>query len=502
VRASGAVDSPLMPGPRHLAPATRRRGRDRLVVGVGALLCLLLLGSAAVVGYLNHRFGQLQRFDVAIDVPPASGEPRNYLIVGSDSRAGLNDSDPANAMFFDDEGTVTSESSQRTDTIMVLRLDPDSGDAALLSLPRDLWVPIADDGDHNRINVAYTRGREVLIDTIRENFGIPIHHYVEIDFRGFLGLVDAVGGVPFYFDTPVRDTESGLSVPASGCTNLGPRQALSFARARHLEYMDQETGEWETDPSGDLGRITRQQEFIRRAISEAVSKGMTNPAKMNELLDVAVDHVGLDPTLSVRDLLSLGRRFASFDADSLKTYSLPGTPMRTAAGASVLELEEREAERMLNIFRGLDPDSVSPGLVEVTVMNATGADGFAGDITDAFDQIGFATGEPGTVENSTRTTLHYAPGSEEEAALVARHLTTEPAFVADDELDASEVSIVAGADFTTVHEQPSPTVPELPPATSPPTAQEETSTTTATTTTTTEPVGFVPGEDRDPASCA
>ena len=489
-----------MPGPSHLAPATRRRGRERFLLGLGGLSCLVLLALATGVGYLNYRFGQLTRFDVSIDVPPASGEPRNYLLVGSDSRAGLDDDDPANAMFFDDEGTVTVDGPQRTDTIMVLRVDPDSGEAALLSFPRDLWVTIADDGDRNRINVAYTRGREVLIDTIRESFGIPIHHYVEVDFLGFLGLVEAVGGVPFYFDAPVRDTESGLSIPSAGCVDLGARQALSLARARHLEYRDPDTGRWRSDPSGDLGRISRQQEFIRRAISEAVSKGLSNPKTLNDLVSVAVDHVGLDPTLNVRDLVSLGRRFADFDADSLATYSLPATPMRTSGGASVLELDESEAEPILNIFRGLPPDAVSPGLVDVTVLNATGVNGFAGDITEALGQIGFGTDEPGTVDHAADSTLRYPPGGEDEAALVARHLSAPASFVVDEDLEEGEVSLVAGADFTTVHEQPSPTVPDLPTTTTT-TTTPAASSTTQSTTTTSEPVGYVPGENGSAAVC-
>ncbi len=490
-----------MPG-RHLAPATTaggRSGRDRLLLGVGTLLVMLLLASAAVLGYLNHRFGQLTRFDVAIDGAPASGEPRNYLLVGSDSRAGLDEDDPANAGFFDDEGTVTADGPKRTDTIMILRVAPDTGEAALLSFPRDLWVTIADDGDRNRINVAYTRGREVLIDTIRQNFHIPIHHYVEIDFVGFLGLVDAVGGVPFYFDAPVRDSESGLSVPNAGCIDLDARQSLSFARARHLEYQDLDTGRWRSDPSGDLGRITRQQEFIRRAISEAVSKGLSNPATLNDLVDVAVDHVGLDPTLSVRDLLGLGRRFAAFDADTLQTYSLPAVPFRTAGGASVLALEDREAEPILNVFRGLDPGAVTPGLVEVIVLNGTGEDGFARDITDALDQVGFGIGDPSDFgEDVAASVLHYGPGGEEEVALVARHLTSPVEFERDDDLEEGEVTLVAGRDFSTVNEQPSPSTPDLPTTTTSTTEAGETST---STTTTSEPVGYVPDADGSASTC-
>ena len=490
-----------MPAPKHLASA-RRSGRDRLLIGVGALLTFVLFASASVLGYLNFRFGQITRIDVAIDVPPASGEPRNYLVVGTDSRAGLDEDDPANAVFFDDEGTVTADGPLRTDTIMILRVAPDTGEAFLLSFPRDLYVDIAGDSGRNRINVAFTKGREVLVETIRENFDIPIHHYVEVDFVGFLGLVEAVGGVPFYFDAPVRDSHSGLAVPEAGCITLQPRQSLSFARSRYLEYQDPDTGRWRTDPSGDLGRITRQQEFIRRAIGKAVSKGLSNPATLNQLVDVAVDNVGLDPTLTVRDILGLGRRFAEFDAESLRTYSLPTTPFRTSAGAAVLALEEREAEPTLNIFRGLKPGQTTPATVEVTVLNGTETSGFAADISAALGEIGFVRGETANSEEpAERSAVYFSRGSEEAAQLVARHLTSEVAFGVTDELGPGEIVLVAGSDFTTVHRQPSPTVPELPTTTTTEPTKGSAATTTGPTTSTTAPVGYLPEDEGAAAAC-
>ncbi|HSP01867.1 MAG TPA: LCP family protein [Acidimicrobiales bacterium] len=475
---------------KHLVASGRRSFGQRALIAVGALLTFVLLLSAAGASYLNVRFGQISRFDVAIDQVEA-GKPRNYLLVGSDTRDGLDPDDPEDAQFFDDEGTFTEGTVQRTDTIMILRVDPDAGEAYLLSLPRDLWVPIADTGERNRINVAYSRGRDVLVDTIRENFDIPIHHYVEVDLVGFRGLVEAVGGVPVYFSEAVRDDYSGLRVDSPGCVNLDGQQALGFARSRFLEIQDPDTGRWRTDPSGDLGRITRQQEFIRRAISKAVSKGLTNPVTLNELVGVGVEFVGLDPTLSASDIVSLGRRFASFDAESLQTFSVPAEPFRTAGGASVLDLDEREAERIFNVFRGLDPGELTPGLVEVTVLNGIGEQGLAGDVTAALDQIGFTTGTPGdTVEPETSTGIYHAPGDEAAAALLARHVSGPVEFGVDEDLSSGEVVLVAGADFTTLHEQPSPTVPELPSTTGSTGGDEVTD--MSSTTTTTEVVGYVP----------
>ncbi len=494
-----------MSGPKHLATRSRRSAGQRVLVGGGAVLSLLLFSAATVLGYFNYKYGQIDRYDVSIDVAPDSGKPRNYLIVGSDSREGLDPTNPDDAQYFEKDGSSPSAGTHRTDTIMVLRVDPKEGKASLLSFPRDLWVTISDTGKHNRINVAFAHGREVLVDTIRENFGIPIHHYVEVDFVGFLGLVNAIGGVPMYFSDPVRDSYSQLHVNEPGCVTLDGRQALAFARSRHLEIQNQETGRWRDDPSGDFGRISRQQVFIRKAIKKAVSRGLTNPATLNQLVNVGVDYVGLDPTLTVGDLLSLGRKFAAFDADSLNTYSLPATPFRTSAGASVLDLDERKAEPILNVFRGLDPDAVTPGVVGVTVLNGTGESGLAGDVTAALDQIGFATDTPGDTDQPfDHTTIYYAPGSEQAAITLARHVSGEVAFGTDEDLGENEVVLVAGHDFTTLHDQPSPTTPSLPTTTTTTAAPGKAGSSTSApppTTTTTAPLGYTPDEAPAGVSC-
>src|SRR5262249_61608778 len=114
----------------------------------------------------------------------------NYLLVGSDSRAGISPNDPnAGAI-----GSTDDVSNSRSDTIMVLRRERNGG-AALLSLPRDLWVTIAGTGGKNKINSAFNGGSQRLGATIKQSLGIPINHYVEIDFARVQKLVDEIGGV-------------------------------------------------------------------------------------------------------------------------------------------------------------------------------------------------------------------------------------------------------------------------------------------------------------------
>ena len=143
---------------------------------------------------------------------------------------------------------------------------------------------------------------------------------------GFEKLVDAVGGVPLWFDAPVRDRHTGLDVPQAECVVLNGEQARKFVRSRYLEYQD-EDGDWISDPTADLGRITRQQVFVRRAVAKAVDEGLSNPITLNELVSAGVANVSLDEQLDAGDLLGIGEAFSKYDSDDLMGYSIPSEPM-------------------------------------------------------------------------------------------------------------------------------------------------------------------------------
>ena len=271
--------------PAHQPRAHGRTWPQRLVIVTGSMVVLACVAGATAAGYFGLRFSQIDRVgDIEISAA-AAGQPANFLLVGTDSREGL---DPDLSGFTDDGQTGCN----CTDTIMVLRVDPKAKEAQILSFPRDLWLPLAPSGKSGRINGAYAKGEQALIDTIEQNFDIPINHYVEIDFVGFERLVDAVGGIPMWFDAPVRDKHTGLSVPEPECQVLDGEQARKFVRSRYLEYKGDD-GRWHSDPTADLGRITRQQIFIRSAISKAVGKGLTNPVTLNELVSAGVENVRL-----------------------------------------------------------------------------------------------------------------------------------------------------------------------------------------------------------------
>ncbi len=409
--------------------------------------------GALVVAVAWWRLGNFDRVALDLANPEAPGRAMNFLVVGSDSREGVLESD-ADAGSFLDEGGATG---QRTDTILVARVDPADNSVTLLSIPRDLYVAIDDAGYQDRINVAFADGgAQQLIDTVRRVLQIEINHYVEVNFGGFKSLVDTVGGVPMYFETPMYDAYSGLDIAEAGCVQLNGQQALAFARARHLEYLNPDTGEWEQDFTADLGRISRQQLFLRRAMDQIGGLGLTNVAKLNRLVGVATDNVTFDDDLGNTELLQLAKRFSAASSESLRTFSLPTELSETDDGASVVLLKEAEAQAVLDVFRGIEPTTttapavaLAPAAVAVDVANGTGTAGQAAEAGDALAAIGFGVGQVGNAAEAGQvaTVIRYGRNARPAAELVAGFLQPGVELVADGAVATGRVVVVTGADF-------------------------------------------------------
>ncbi len=433
---------------------------------MGVLLVLALLTGAGGVFWVMEKISNVDRIDdLDVDAVQA-GEPSNYLIVGSDTRANSG-------------GEYGDVSGQRSDTIMIVRLDPQNDQASLLSLPRDLMVPIAGhSGELEKLNSAFSESHQTLVNTIRANFGIEINHYVVVDFAGFERLVDAVGGVDLYFDRAVKDDQSGLFIEELGCVTLNGDQALAYARSRHLQYMT-EDGWSNEDPLADLGRIERQQVFIRAALTEALEE-ITNPVRVTELIDIGTDSVSLDPET---DPLQLAEQFSSFSLDNLETHSLPVIDLVPEVS---VQMDPVNAPSILNIFRGADPNDVLPGTITVDVLNGTGVESQANDVGAALQAVGFQLGERSDYEPQPvpNTIVFHRPGEEVIGLRVARHITGGAQLQVRDDVESGHVTVVTGEDFTTIHMQPTP-VDQMPaPAGGEPAAGAGSTTTTAPTQTT------------------
>ena len=272
---------------------------------------------------------------------------QNFLLVGSDSRDCIS-ADVANAAAFLGEPVVGN----RSDTIMVLRVERNVESAAILSFPRDLWVRIADSDRRGRINSTFDPSDPSrLVKTIEANFGVRIDHYVDVDFCAFKKLVEVVGGVKVPFQYPTRDRYSGLNVTAPGCVTFDGDAALAYVRSRHYEY--EVDGKWKDDGSSDFGRIARQQDFIRRALQKALDRGGREPLVAKQLIDAGLQNVTVDEDLTVSDLYRLATRLRSFDPSTVKTYRIDGQGV-TIGGALVIQPDttSSRARAILDYFRG------------------------------------------------------------------------------------------------------------------------------------------------------
>lgn len=325
------------------------RTRLRRPPGGLALALVALVGGAGSVGVLASA---QQRSDDVGRVPnmeevltPNDGPAVNYLLVGSDSRE---DADAASADA-DQIGTTEDVTGARSDTIMILRREQDGG-AALLSLPRDLWVEIAGTGEEGKINAAYNGGPERLASTISQSLGIPVQHYVEVDFAGFTSLVDQLGGVQICFEFPTRDTRSGLDAQA-GCQTLDGTQSLAFTRSRYFEeFVD---GDWRMDGRADLGRIERQQQFIREAVTQVLLRVEGNPFALSELITAASSAISVDEQTDPVQAANALRTAANA---GLLTYNLDVDGIERN-GQSALELLD-SSQPVLDYFRGVGPAPV------------------------------------------------------------------------------------------------------------------------------------------------
>jgi LCP family protein required for cell wall assembly len=381
------------------------------------------------------------------------GEPANFLIIGSDSRSFV--STKLEEKYF---GDPTEQGGQRSDTIMIAHIDPDHETGMMVSIPRDLWVDIPGHGSA-KINAAFNGGPQRVAETVKQNFDIPINHYLEIDFAGFQHIVDAIGSVPIYFPTPAKDVMTGLNITSAGCHRLNGEQALSYARSREYQYVNSR-GKWVIDGTADLGRIRRQQYFLRSLADEAVKSGFSNFTKINDIINKTVDNITRDPDLGLSDILALAKTFRNVDPNVVEMVTVP-TKREFINGQDAQALVESEAEPIFQRLRSFDgtrtvPTDVNAADVRVAVLNGSGVSGQAGVVYTALQNADFAVvGQAGNADRSDYdvTEVRYAKGAEDKARYALAYLNGAGKLVQlDKSTPGTDVTIVLGRDF----EQASP----------------------------------------------
>ncbi len=430
--------------------------RDRALIALGLVTTIVLLSFVLVMVVIGAKLGSANHVDLTLADAP-SGGGGNYLLIGSDTRSFV--SDAADAEAFGDQGAAGG---QRSDTIMVLHFDPDNGRSLLVSFPRDLWVQIPGSGDA-KLNAAFNDGPQAVVDAIETNFAVPIQHYIEVNFATFRELVDAVGTVPVFFPTPARDELSGLNIPSFGCVELDGATALSFVRSRHLELLDTETGRWENaDAIPDLGRIGRQQAFLRVLGQRAMDRAFSNPFAANDIIDQAIGNLTIDRSFGRIDAFRLASAFAgSGGTGGPESQAVPTAPA-SRGGQSVL-VPTDQADALLERLRDFDtvtPASdvgdATPATTKVRVLNGTNISGLAGEASTDLLAHGFLDGGTGNISDSLETTeIRYRSGADGEAALVASFIVGPVDLVEDSSISGVDVQVRLGTTFERV--TPAPT---------------------------------------------
>jgi LCP family protein required for cell wall assembly len=366
-------------------------------------VALLLVIAGAGYGYVRYRWGQVKTAACSTCSTVADGQPFNVLLVGSDTRAGITGGTAAQAF-----GSSSQVGGQRSDTIKILHVDPQSGTARLLSIPRDTYVPMpagSNLGPAQKINTAFNNGPATLIQTIQETFGIKIAHFVVIDFEGLMNAVNTLGGIRLDFPYPVRDNDngvnnSGLDITHAGCQTLGGAQTLGLARSRYYQYYA--NGYWHYDGSSDLGRIERQNIVIEAIAAKARSS--FNPLTLNAFLGGIVHDVTVDQNMSFGDMLSLALKYHAFSPSSLSSFTLPTAPEVSRSAGDILVVQQPATEQLLTQFLGSPPDPVTS---ENAPLDARGEPVEQPPPTSTTT----TTAPPSSSSHSTTTTLAPSPSA-------------------------------------------------------------------------------------------
>lgn len=346
--------------------------------------------AVALTGYAWYRFNQFHKVSVSGLAPRQGSQPFDMLLVGSDSRAFVTTKTQV-AQF----GSAAAQTGQRSDVIIVARIAPLTHSVELLSIPRDTFVDIPGHisgvSGPNRINAAFNRGPSLLVKTIEQSFHLPITYYAGVNFPGFAGMVNALGGIGLDFADPVKDAYSGLNITTTGCQTVDGAQALALVRSRHLYYFSH--GSWHYDGNSDFSRIQRQDAFFRAVVAQLHSESM-NPIALNGFLTAASGNVTLDDTMSAGAALLLARTLRTISLAGLHTETLP-TIEAVVGGADVLVPAAHADAQVLGSFLafGTTPPpgsralgaartseltarrSLEPASVTVTTLPGTGASG-------------------------------------------------------------------------------------------------------------------------------
>ncbi|MFI9406228.1 LCP family protein [Nocardia sp. NPDC052316] len=470
----------------RLAASKQRRNKRLRLAGRSALamfavLCLLTTGGGwSYLRSTGNNFTQISAIDNntddVVDSNAQLGD-ENYLLVGTDTRAGVNSQVGA--------GTLDDAEGSRADTVMLVNIPKNRSRVVVVSFPRDLDVtrPQCNGWDNEKVqytnetfpsaigdklNAVYALGGpKCLFTTIQRMTGSAINHFIAVDFAGFEAMVDQIGGVEVCAPKPITDEVLGTVLEHPGKQKVDGSTALNYVRARHV-YGEERS---------DYDRINRQQRFMASLLRGALSsKVLFDPGKLNGFIGEFTKHTWVDK-VQPSDLLTLGRSLQKLDAGTVTFLTIP-TAGTTSYGNEIPREQDIKAifkairddqplpgEKKVTPAPGSIPsappappklNAVDPSTVSLLVSNASGTSGLAQRAATKLGNQGFQIFNIGNYSGGSEVTskVRYGPGQEAAAATVASSI---PGALMESASDLGGiVEVVIGGDFTGTVRAPTP----------------------------------------------
>ncbi|MER7501729.1 LCP family protein [Nonomuraea pusilla] len=420
-RADGRGSHQEPPGGRQGGRRSNKEPRRGRVTPMGwvsiALTGVLTLGTLGAYGYYRSLDANINREDVGDlgdNRPPETGA-LNVLLVGSDSREG------ANKRY----GAKSQGLGERTDTIMLLHISPNRDKATMISFPRDsmVMVPTCDKpgggvipAGLRQINAAFNDGGiKCTIRTIESITQLHVDHFVKVDFTGFKGIIDALGGIEVCLPKAVNDPKAKL-VLSAGKHVVSGEQALGYVRTRYV-----------LGDGSDLGRIQRQQVFLTKVMEKVTDGGLlTDPGKLNGFLQAATKTVTVDSHLTLDRMLEIANSVRGLSAKELKGITVPVEAY--PANKNRVQFKQPDARNFFDSVRN-DVEvtaSPKPGVtagpkiehdqVRVQVFNGSGEYGKAAQVAAELADQGFVVTHVGNVAATATTAIRYGKKDAQGAA--------------------------------------------------------------------------------------
>ncbi|GAA1773280.1 LCP family protein [Streptomonospora arabica] len=450
--------APTPPEPRRgfTPPSGRVRRKRVALLLAGTLSVVVLLASGTAWSLTGWVSGRLNRFDVFSGLAdgdrPQAGTTGalNFLVIGSDTRDGMDRSEQ-------NELGVGRAEGRRSDTMMLVHLDAEREHITVVGIPRDSWVDVPGHGE-NKINAAYSLGGPALaVRTVESATHVRIDHYVEVDFTGFVDMVDALGGIEVCLPQPIEDPKAHLEM-AAGTHEVGGTEALAFARTRQTA-------------GGDLDRIERQQQVISAMLETALSTDtLSDPQRFGDFVDTALNSVTVDEgldTAAINELAGQLRGVGLGDV-TLTTVPVGRTDFWTPHGDVAVTWDQQAAAKMfarINADKplggggsggsasggGEEDAGPRPADVSLQVFNGTGIPGLGAEVSRAFSDAGFRVPSPARNWSSSEvaeTVLRHAPDNKAQARMVAE--TVPGSSLVEDPGLGDRIEVVVGFNYREV----------------------------------------------------